>query len=321
MKIIFWTKGNRGLACLNKVIENGFVIDLLVLQAQPGKEWYKKATEQAKKHGIPTFEPDDPNSAETEDYLRKREADLFVLAGYGKIVRSNIISIPKIMCINLHGGKLPEYRGSSPMNWALINGESTFSISIIKVDDGVDTGDVILDHTFPITQGMTIRDLHKSADETFPEMLIEVLKQTEDGTYTLKKQDNSRASYFPLRFPDDGLIFWDSFTAGEIHNRIRALTDPYPCAFSYFNGRKVMLKASRLRDSNFFGEPGRIYLKKNGDLLVCASDRCLWVTDAVFADTGETLYDNVSRYESFLTVRCAINEIYKQKQQPGRNNQ
>lgn len=313
MKIVFWLKGKRGIFCLRRILESGYEIDLLVLQPQKDTQWYADANEVAEKYGISVIEPEDPNDIETQKFLKGFLPDLFILAGYGKILKKQIIEIAKLMSINLHGGKLPGYRGSSPMNWALINGETTFSISIIKLDDGVDTGDVILEHTFPITQDMTIRDLHRMADETFPEMVLEVLKQMEDGTYTLKKQDNSRVGYFPLRFPEDGLIFWDLFTAEDIHNRIRALTDPYPCAFTYFNGRKVKLKSSNLRDSVFFGEPGRIYLKKNGALLVCASDKCLWITDAVFEDTGKALYDDVARYESFLTVRCVINELYKQK--------
>ena len=311
MKIVLWLKGKRGVFCLRGILESGHEIDLLVLQNQKNTQWYADANKIAEKYGISVIEPEDPNDIETQNSLKNICSDLFILAGYGKILKKHIIEIPKLMCINLHGGKLPEYRGSSPMNWALINGETTFSISIIKLDDGVDTGDVILERTFPITQDMTIRDLHRMADETFPEMVLEVLKQMEVGTYNLKKQDNSRIGYFPLRFPEDGLIFWDLFTAEDIHNRIRALTDPYPCAFTYFNGRKVKLKASILRDTNFYGEPGRIYLKKDGKLLVCASDKCLWITDAVFEDTGKTLYDEAIRYNRLLTVSCAIEKLYK----------
>ncbi len=311
MKIVFWIKGSRGVRCLTRVIESGYDIDLLVLQQQRGKQWYIEAVKLGQEHGIRVIEPEDPNDSETERALRSRAPDLFVLAGYGKIVKPNIISIPKVMCINLHGGKLPEYRGSSPMNWVLINGEEKFGISIIKLDSGVDTGDVIMARSFPIEQNSIIRELHEMADEVFPEMLVEVLRQLEDGTFSLKKQEISKARYYPLRFPDDGLIFWDMFTAKQIHNRIRALAEPYPCAFTYYQDRKVKLLSSKLRKTDFFGEPGRVYLKKRGKLLVCAMDKCLWITKAIFEETGEFLYHKITRYERLATVMGAVENLYK----------
>lgn len=321
MKIVFWIKGSRGVRCLNRVIESNYDIDLLVLQQQRGMQWYKEAVKLSQEHGIPVIEPENPNDNETERILRSLEPDLFVLAGYGKIVKPNIIAIPKLMCINLHGGKLPEYRGSSPMNWALINGETKFGISIIKVDNGVDTGDVIMDSLFPIEQNSNIRELHEMADEAFPEMLVEVLRQLESDSFSLKKQEISKASYYPLRFSEDGLIFWDMFTAEQIHNRIRALTEPYPCAFTYYQGRKVKILSSKLRETNFFGEPGRVYLKKGGNLLVCAKDKCLWITESIFEDTGESLYSEILRYERLATVMGAIDNLYKTQSNMQHNDQ
>ena len=311
MKIIFWVKGNRGVSCLRKVLENSYCIDSLVLQQQHDKEWYLEALRIGKKYGIAVFEPEDPNSHQTEEFLKRRLPDLFILAGYGKIVKQNIIDIPKLMCINLHGGKLPEYRGSSPMNWALINGESEFGISIIKVDTGVDTGAVIMDRLFTIDDNSTIYDLHKIADDAFPQMLLKVLEQLKDGSYSMRKQDPSGAAYYPLRFPDDGLVLWDMMTAQDVHNRIRALTVPYPCAFTYYQGRKVRLVSSTLKETEFFGEPGRVYQKKEGKLLVYAKDKCLWITKAVFEDTGESLYQQIARYERLATVMGSVGHLYK----------
>ncbi len=141
-------------------------------------------------------------------------------------------------------------------------------------------------------------------------MLGEVVVRIEQGTYTTTKQDPSRAVYYPLRFPDDGLIFFDQFTAEQIHNRIRALTEPYPCAYTFFKKRKVKLVTSELHDQNYFGESGRVYRKTNRGLLVCASDRCLWITNAVFEDTGERVIEVAKRYEVFATLRRAAEEWY-----------
>ena len=265
----------------------------------------KDAAEQA---SIATISPEEPNDESVREHLESLDCDLFVLAAYGKILKQQIIDVPRQMCINLHGGRLPEYRGSSPMNWSLINDESCFGLSIIKVDAGVDTGDVLLDKVFDISETDTICDLHAIANEQFPLMLAEAVEQIANGTFELRKQDEAKAGYYPLRFPDDGLILWDIFTAKQIYNRIRALTEPYPCAFSFYNTKEVKLISAQLCREDFFGEPGRVYRKHNGKLLVCASDRCLWITGAEFKDSGQSLYDSVGRYEKLATVRDCLLE-------------
>jgi len=269
----------------------------------PGPSTVRELAEEIE---VETISPEDPNDKEVRQYLQRFDSDLFVLAGYGKILRRQTIDIPKLMCLNLHGGKLPQCRGSSPINWSLINGASSFGLSIIKVGSGVDTGDVLLDHVFDISADNTICDLHDIANQQFPLMLLEAIEQIEKGTHQLRSQNDSSASYYPIRFPDDGLIFWDIFTAEQVHNRIRALTEPYPCAFTFYEGREVKLIASELYAQRFFGEAGRVYKKSSGRLLVCASDRCLWINKAVFKDSGEPLYGLIKRYEKLATVKGTL---------------
>ena len=271
----------------------------------PGKSVVRDLAEET---GLMTVSPENPNDKDVQEYLRSFDSDLFVLAAYGKILKQDTIDIPKVMCVNLHGGRLPEYRGSSPMNWSLINGESCFGLSIIKVDSGVDTGDVLIDRKFDIAVTDTICDLHDIANREFPLMLQDVVKQIDNGTHKLRKQDEAKACYYPLRFPDDGLVFWDIFTAEQIHNRIRGLTEPYPCAFSFYRDREIKLLSSELCDEQFFGEPGRVYRKFKGKFFVCASDRCLWIKEAVFKDSDEPLYESINRYEKLATVRNCLLE-------------
>lgn len=306
MKIVFLGNGNRGVSCLQALHDSGCDICLAVAHPPSQGQWYASVAELAEKLGIECIRPEKLDDRETAEKLKSCNAGVFVAAGYGMILKQSTIEIPKIMAINLHAGKLPEYRGSSPMNWSLINGESSFTLSIIRLDSGVDTGDVIMDKTFPIGPDDTIRDLHKIATEEYPPMLLEVLKSIEKGTYTLRKQDDSIAGYYPLRFPEDGLVAWDVLTAQQVHNRVRALTEPYPCAFTYYKGRKVKLLSSELSNNNYFGEPGRIYQKTNKGLLVCAAERCLWITKAVFDDSGESLADTMRRYDKFATLRDSL---------------
>lgn len=311
MRIVFWGKGNRGVSCLHALQAAGRTVSLVVVH--PGDERAGQASVgiAARSFGIPTIAPDDPNSMETRMVLAHESADLFVLGGYGKIIRQEVIDLPRRMCINLHGGKLPEYRGSSPMNWVLIRGESTFTLSIIKVASGVDTGDVIFERTFPIAPDATIMDLHAVADAQFPDMLCMVVAQIEAGMVNIRPQDSVRAAYFPLRFPDDGFIVWDMYSASQIHNRIRALTDPYPGAFTYWNERKVKILRSMRSTIPYYGEPGRIYRITERGLLVCASDQCLWITRAMFEDDGTALVATVRRYDQLATMRAAVQSWYR----------
>ncbi|MCH8878875.1 MAG: methionyl-tRNA formyltransferase [Planctomycetes bacterium] len=302
MRIVFWGNGNRGVACLGVLCERGYRSELAVVHPPAGGSWHACLADVAGELGIRAIAPDDPNDASTAAALQKAQADVFVLAGYGKILRQHIIDIPRLMCINLHAGKVPEYRGSSPLNWALLNGENSFGLSVLKLDGGVDSGDVLMQREFEICANDTIRELHSIANEQFPVMLLEVLEQIESGRCMPKPQDPKRARYFPLRFPDDGLVLWDQLTAKQIHNRIRALTEPYPCAYTYFKGRKVKLISSEPASTIYNGESGRVYRKKDRGLLVCAADTCLWIKQACFADDDTPLADAVQRYERLATV-------------------
>jgi methionyl-tRNA formyltransferase len=298
LKITFFGNGNRGLASLKSLFDSGYQINCIVAHPDKRGIWQ----EHADSLGVDLSSPADPNEQGVIDFLKSKKSELFVLAGYGKIIKDPLIRLPKFMCLNLHAGKLPQYRGSSPMNWVLINGEETFTLSVIKVDKGVDTGDIVLERTFDIGTDNTIVDLHQIANHEFPDMLVEAIRGIEDGSIDPRPQNEDEARYFPLRFPDDGLIIWDMFTAEQIHNRIRALTEPYPCAFTYFNGRKVKLIFSALTTTTFLGEPGRIYQKTPKGLLVCANDRSLWITSAVFQD-GHSLLEEANRYETFITAK------------------
>lgn len=310
MRIVFWGKGNRGISCLRSLHEAGRSVTLVVVHPGDERTGQSSVGAYARSIGIPTIAPDDPNDQETRTLFARESADVFVLGGYGKILRQEVIGLPHRMCINLHGGKLPECRGSSPMNWALIRGEPSFTLSIIRVASGVDTGDVILDRTFPISADDTITDLHAIAEREFPVILLASLDAIARGTATFRVQDPARAAYFPLRFPDDGFILWDQLTAQEVHNRIRALTRPYPCAFTFIAGRKVLLVRSEIAASPIHGEPGRIYRITERGVLVCAADRCLWVAEAVFADSGAPLAAAVQRYDCMATLRGAALDAY-----------
>ena len=237
MRIIFFVKGKRGLVCLQKLQEEKE--DILLIICQQNDPFLQSFEEFAKETKIEIFCPNDPNEPSSLYKLESVDADLFILAGYGMILGKRCISIPKMHCINLHGGKLPEYRGSSPMNWALMKGEKEVSISIIEVDSGIDTGFILAETSKQIYSDTTIADLHEWANEKFPDLLQSVITKIKEGTLISKQQDNSIACYYPRRFAEDGFILWDQTNCIDAHNKIRALSEPYPGAYSYLGNRKI----------------------------------------------------------------------------------
>lgn len=305
MRLVLWANGRRGAACIEALCEAGMAPSLVVLHARGPDQPVGPAEVTAAGRALPIFAPPDPNDPRAIDRIAVENADVFILAGYGRILGAALLALPRRLAINLHAGKLPEFRGSSPMNWALIEGERSFTLSIIAVDEGVDTGDVLAERTFPIGPQDTIRELHAVANHEFPHMMLDVLEQIRGDRLERRPQDAARARYFPLRFPADGLILWDQLTARQVHNRIRALRPPYPGAFTFYRCRRVLLVASELPGIEYRGEPGRIYRTGSAGLLVCARDRCLWLREATLADDGSSLLTTAQRYEHLATLQAA----------------
>jgi methionyl-tRNA formyltransferase len=303
VKLLFAGNKTRGVRCMHALLGAGHRIVGVLAHPDRASTPVETVAGEARQLGLPVLQPHDVHDPALLAEVASWGADLGVLAGYSPIVGSEFIAMPRHGCINLHGGQLPEYRGSSPMNWALINGESEVTLSIIQVDHGVDSGDVLSERAIPVAIDDSIADVDRQANDLFPKMLVEVVASIADGTVMRRREDERLARYFPLRFPDDGLILWDSFTAMQVHNRIRALTDPFPGAYTLFNGRRVKLLRSKLPKTPVFGEPGRVYRKSEHGLLVCASDQCVWVQQAVVEETGGSAFEIVSRYDVFATLR------------------
>jgi methionyl-tRNA formyltransferase len=300
MRIVFFAKGQRGLACLQKLKQEKENVLLIICQQNDYS--LESFEEFAKESNIEIFCPTGPNDASAINKLESVDADLFILAGYGMILGKRCLSIPKINCINLHGGKLPEYRGSSPMNWALMNGEKEVGISIIEVDSGIDTGLILAETSKQIDSDTTIADLHQWANAQFPELLQSVITKIKEGTLISKQQDNSLAAYYPRRFAEDGFILWDQINCIDAHNKIRALTKPYPCAYSYLGYRKIKFITSQIPASPFYGEAGRIYRKSKGCFLIGTLDQALWITKALFADDLSSAYSELQIYDKLSTI-------------------
>lgn len=310
LRLVFAGNKRRGVACLEAIVRAGHDVVAVLAHPDRGSRGRESVAGAAERLGLRLIQPERVDDPALIAQLAALAPEAGLLAGYSPIVGPAFLALFPRGCYNLHGGALPKYRGSSPMNWALMNGEGSFTINIIEVDLGVDTGRVVAEREFPIALDDTIADLQDRADAAFPAMVADVLRQVEMGTLRARPQNTDGAAYYPLRFPDDGFILWDQLTARQVHDRVRALTEPYPCAFTYVDGRRIRLLRSKLTARIRHGEPGRVYLKNANGVLVCASDRCLWITRAEF-DDGADAVAALPRYAQLATVRSVALEWYR----------
>ena len=271
--ILLYMNGDRGRMTLNNLLKHGYKVSKIIL---PMNCSIKPILEEEDKVGnCRILEVGNCNERQFIDYIHSIRPYLAIVAGFPQILSHELISIPTNGTINLHGGKLPEYRGGSPLNWQIINGESNIGISIIKMDSGIDTGPLIYETSFKLKSYEDISDAHRKANDLFAELSFRALRALEDGSIKFHDQEEKDAVYWHQRNSNDGLINWDNMTAIKVINMVRALNRPYPGAFSFRNGDKVKVYSASLPNITIKGVPGRVcYINKKGPFVLC-SDRAI----------------------------------------------
>ncbi|MFH1219884.1 MAG: methionyl-tRNA formyltransferase [Candidatus Eisenbacteria bacterium] len=200
----------------------------------------------ALRHGLEVHQPEIFNSSKFLDMLESLRPDLIVTAAYGRIFKSRALGLPRRGCVNLHASLLPKYRGVAPINWAIINGEAETGVTTFFMEEGVDTGDLILSRTTAILPDETAGELTDRLAGLGAEVLAETCDLVESAKVPRVKQDQSLASYAPKLAKGDGRVGWDQ-DARAVHNRIRGV-NPWPGAFCQFRDQPLKLLSSRLPD-------------------------------------------------------------------------
>ncbi len=205
--------------------------------------------------GIPVHQPKrvrDPLFIET---LRTLNPEMVVVAAYGQILPKEILTLPRFGCINIHASLLPAYRGAAPINWAIIRGEAETGITVMQMDEGMDTGGMLLQEACPIDPDDTAGTLAGKLSELGARLIVKALPQIESGALRPAVQDSAKATLAPLLKKEDGLIDW-KLPAAEIHNRVRGLS-PWPGAYTFLEGKIVKIVAAGAVPGS--GEAGRLY--------------------------------------------------------------
>jgi len=284
MNIVYFGNGPRGLKCLEEIIKAGKNI----VGAVGHYNCQSEIVEYAESKGIKIFQPEKVNNPNFIKELKELKPDLFILSGYNKILKKEIINVPKLGCINLHGGKLPDYRGTAPINWQIINGEKEGGCCIVYVDEGIDTGDIIKQEYYLIDINETATDIVEKQLKLFPKMLLSAIDDIEKNQVKSISQDPNEGCYYTRRYPGDGLIDWEKMTAFNIYNLVRALSDPYPNAFTFYNDKKVRIRKTKLMERKIKGMPGRIPFKQKEGVVAIAKDYGLLITEIAIEDDKKT---------------------------------
>lgn len=222
----------------------------------------------AEKKGIPVLQPETlRGNSEFEELVRELEPDAYVIISYGQIIPKKILEIPKYGALNIHVSLLPKYRGASPIQQALLNGDSTTGITIIKINEKMDAGDIVFVKKLPISDEDNAETLSEKLAVMGGEFIAPVLLDYMEGNLKPIPQNHAQATFCSKIEKDDGRIKWEDQTAQEIFNRIRAFT-PWPSCFTTWDGKRMKIIEARVGGETI--EPGMMKILSGGEGLPLA---------------------------------------------------
>ena len=256
MRIVFLGTPDFSVSCLDALIKSKH--DIVAVVTQPDKARnrmvvsYSPVKEEALKHDIKVLQYDKIRVQGVQD-LKDLNPDLMVTCAYGQIISQEILDIPKYGVINVHASLLPKYRGSAPIQWALLNGEKETGITIMQTALGVDSGDIILQEKVDIKENETAGELFDDLAKIAPSVLMKAIDLIESGKATFTKQIESEATHFPMLTKEDGHIDWAQ-DGKTIVNKVYGL-NPWPSAYSILDGKIFKIYKARFieSESNSFG--------------------------------------------------------------------
>lgn len=259
MKAIVFAYHDIGCAGLKALTEAGYDVQAVFTHTDdPGENnFFSSVARLGAELDLPVYAPEDVNHPLWVDRIRELQPDVIFSFYYRHMLSDEILSLAPLGGFNLHGSLLPRYRGRAPVNWALVNGETETGATLHKMVKRPDAGDIVGQQKVAIADNDTALTLHKKVLEAAQAVLKEQLPKLKNGTATFTRQDESQASYFGLRTPADGEILWHK-SAKEINNLVRAVTEPYPGAFSYLGQRKLIVWRSRVLDTQHDKQPGTV---------------------------------------------------------------
>ncbi|MDP2921218.1 MAG: methionyl-tRNA formyltransferase [Candidatus Omnitrophota bacterium] len=280
MKIVFFGSSSFAVPILEELAKSEGVA---MVVTQPDREKGRAlkvaptaVKSKAEELGIEIFQPDKVNTKEAIEFFKKINADLFIVVSFGQILSNAVLSLPKLYCLNIHASLLPKYRGAAPINWAIANGEKETGVTIMRMNEKMDEGDIALKEIVVISEEDNAITLSEKLSKKGAKVLLDAIRLIKDNKIEFTSQDHKKATFAPKLKKEDGAIDWGK-DASEICNRIRAFT-PWPGCYRYADKKILKIwKASAVTESNFascrrqlakLDKPGTILeANKNGILV------------------------------------------------------
>lgn len=274
MRVVFMGTPDFAVGALEAIVKAGHEVVLVVTQPDKqkgrGKEvQFPPVKECAIQYNIPVFQPVKIKTEESVETLREYPADVFVVAAFGQILSKEILDMPKYGCLNIHASLLPKYRGAAPIQWVILDGEKTTGVTIMQMNEGLDTGDMLLKEEIPIDSKETGESLHDKLAVVGADLIVKALPLLEQGKLTAEPQNDQDSCYAKMLKKDMGHMDWEK-EAVVLERLIRGLNS-WPSAYTYWN--KKTLKIWEAFVEPMTGTPGEI-LQVNKDSIVvgCGKD-------------------------------------------------
>lgn len=237
-----------------------------------------------------------PRQGRASSFLKPFETDVVLSINYLFVIERDLIQHPKLVAANIHGSLLPKYRGRTPHVWAIINNESEAGVTVHEIDEGCDTGYILIQKSVPILDEDTGADILQKHQKLYPELIEEFIGKVLAGTLEGTPQDHSQATYFGARCPDDGKIDWN-WQRERIKNWIRAQAHPYPGAFFCWQGKRFTVNACRPSELGFASEQPNGAVLSLDPLVVKTPNGALELIDHGFVNQIEQLNSNEIVFE------------------------
>jgi methionyl-tRNA formyltransferase len=240
--ILVFAYHDVGYECLDALIQNDeYVLAVITHKDDPNEEvWFRSVHALATKFNIPVHTPESVNTPDWRARIRSWNPDLILSFYYRNIINEEILGIPRLGAFNMHGSLLPKYRGRVPINWAILNGEKETGVTLHHMVKHADAGDIVDQEVVPIGHDETAQEVFAKCVKAARLVIERQLEALTTGTAPRRKQDDSQATYFGGRTPEDGRIDWTQ-GAEKIYNLIRAVTQPYPGAFTDVEGKRMLI--------------------------------------------------------------------------------
>ncbi|MCR4584899.1 MAG: methionyl-tRNA formyltransferase [Lachnospiraceae bacterium] len=275
MKLVYMGTPDYAVPPLKALYDAGHEISAVVTQPDKPVGRGRKIQEcpvkvLAKELGLPVFQPERIKRAEAVEELKKYEADIFVVAAFGQILSREILMMPRFGCVNIHASLLPRYRGASPIQSAVLNGDEESGVTIMQMDEGIDTGDILFQRSIKLSEDETGGSLFDRLSTLGAELITEALPAIERGDISPLRQDEEAATHTKMINKEEGRI---SFMrdAKAVERQIRAM-NPWPSAFTFLGGKQLKIWAAKAETDKSHAVPGTVlFTEKDSFTVACGS--------------------------------------------------